>query len=778
MKRKLNNKAAELLIIASLVSLPFTKIQTVSAIEGNVEIILNQTEYNKGDTVTAEVKIKSTDGSNFLLQTNLNTTTGLSVSSATGDNISYNNGKIVGTAPQSEFIINVVMTVNSDVAQSISLSNTKFGAVDGSPNHTIARIEKDISIVTPTEPIVTEPTNEEEYSEDEINRTENSTEDNVEYEPWKGTVMWTNHLNVREGPGFTYKIISSLSQGAQVTIRNEKKVIDTTWVDIGFGWCSKDYVLPGENLIPELDESAYDDDAIEKQQQDAIKQEAQQTENQNQETNNSALESDNNKKDNYDRQEQNEFNESTIDTAMESIPEPTSTEEPIIETTSATEPSESLPVQDTYDKEFEEMRKVFSANLGHLDECEDSSYMAYTAPNMTQPFYLYIESYSLTFPDDYQTIPQGIGGLEFTVAIPKDVSRRENNVFLAYGTFKLGDEPKLYLFDKTANNFFEYEKIHETVVEKEVHIANNKLGWPSVLIGLLTLVGSYAIGTIVTSSRLITIAKTKRGFFGDKRPSINSETETNSINMSDEEFDKLMSEYEAQSTTPEITGQFRVDDTDTSEENITLSQDNQTTNIDWLPNEYSSIDNAPNPDSDDNKTESELQQETKSQPGSLIDEIMESVQKEAEVASGEDKGPERIGALQQTEHNDINTDIDIDNESTEEDELLDDDNNGYIGKYIPQLDSHTEDNDIAANIEFPLDTEQDERDCQNEERLSKLDLKFDEALTSLQKEVNLPDITIPPVVDDVDEDFIQNIQLDFRPPTNNANINDLDQEES
>ena len=63
--------------------------QQAWAISGNIEIETKKATYDNGDTAEVEITIKTVDGANFLLQTCMEWSSGLTLQSVTGDNIQY-----------------------------------------------------------------------------------------------------------------------------------------------------------------------------------------------------------------------------------------------------------------------------------------------------------------------------------------------------------------------------------------------------------------------------------------------------------------------------------------------------------------------------------------------------------------------------------------------------------------------------------------------------------------------------------------------------------------
>ncbi len=58
-----------------------------------------------------------------------------------------------------------------------------------------------------------------------------------------GTVKVSSSLLIRKGPGTSYGVAGSLSNGASVTISEQKQVGSMTWGNIGKGWISMNYVV-------------------------------------------------------------------------------------------------------------------------------------------------------------------------------------------------------------------------------------------------------------------------------------------------------------------------------------------------------------------------------------------------------------------------------------------------------------------------------------------------------------------------------------------------------
>lgn len=521
--KNIDNKrcCAGAITAASLLSLSLISLQPAFAVTGNVNIKLDQQVYKTGDTITAEVIVASDDGSQFLLQSNLVLSDDLSLSSVSGDNISYNDGKIVGTAPQSQFKINIIMTSDTIGIHSIKLESTKLGAVDGTQNQTIKESEHKINV---------ENKKTETPKDETVEETLPPAEPVQKYEKWLATVVVDNTLNVREGPGFNYKITSYLTSGAQVTVTEEETVSGVTWVHIETGWCSKEYLREGHTTTPEIVDK--DDSAIEEEMKNNIQQEADKTEQENQSSNENALKNDQDKKDEYDKAEQERFEAESFHPAepIEDI------EETIPETTESPE--------EVVDIEEEEPEQTYVPAT--LKLCDSDEYMEYTAPNMKTPFYLFIESYNATFPDGYDKIAQSMGHLAFTVGIPSDISQRTNNVFLVYGNTAPNLEPEFFLFDRDSNTFFAYDKVQsKTVIVTEKPITPVKNKWLLTLLGFLSLGSTFAVGVALTSAKFIKIIKrggsnVQETIASNKNYSVK---EQEMFDMNEEEFNKLMEEY-------------------------------------------------------------------------------------------------------------------------------------------------------------------------------------------------------------------------------------------
>lgn len=466
---------------AATAALALTPAQQAWAISGNIEIETKQATYDRGDVAEVEIKIKTSDGANFLLQTNMEWTTGLTLQSVTGDNIQYNRGKIIGTAPQPEFVITVKMKVNSNEDQTITLTETKMGAVDGSPNYTIDKKEKIIDVketvaeTAPTTPPITPlPPIEEPTAPPKPEKP---------YEPWKATVRVTDNLNVREGPGLNYQIIGKLNNGDHVTVTKEQKGGDIIWLKVEKGWISKDYVVEGHLEKPEKT-----DEEIEKEQQEQINNEAQNTENKNQAANQEAQQKDEDKKQEYEKQEQENITSQT---------EPTETPEEntiVPDTTNGSQTegflnSTNVPEKDTS-----------SSLINPITPIDGSSYAKYQTSSMVLPFYLYLESYSLQFPEEFEKTALTIGELDFLMALPKDISLRQPNVYLAYGNYDLTKEPVLYYFDQTTNSFFPYDKMIEkkVIIDNTVEYTRKPINKSNVLLGLVGIIATYLTGVITT----------------------------------------------------------------------------------------------------------------------------------------------------------------------------------------------------------------------------------------------------------------------------------------
>ena len=462
------------------------------AISGNVQIESDHATYSKGDDVKLEIKIKADDGADFLLQTDIQWSSGMTLKSVSGDSIQYNRGKIVGTAPKSEFVINITLTVQSDEDQSIQLTDVKMGSVDGSPNYTIDKSSKIIDVKEPvveTQPPATEPPVQETTppeTEPPVQETEPAPTEPAEtpYTAWKATVTVNDTLNVREGPGLNYYVVDKYVDGDKIVVTDEKQVGEITWLKVDKGWISKDYVVEGHIEAPEKT-----DEEIEKEQQAQIKNEAQTTEDQNQANNEAAQKKDEEKKQEYDEQEQ----------AAESATVPsTDTEETQPPLQDMTELEEELLAQrdPAQGDEIEPGKNPITAEAG-------SSYVQYLTDRMSKPFYLYLEAYSLKFPDDFEKVSQPIGGLDFLMAIPTDLSIRKPNVFLAYGNYDKNAEPALYYFDKETDSFFPYESMMEktVIVDKTIPYEKKTFSKSHIICGILGILGIYAAGALTTAIR-------------------------------------------------------------------------------------------------------------------------------------------------------------------------------------------------------------------------------------------------------------------------------------
>ena len=453
---------------------------------GDVKIETNQSIYNKGDDVALEIKIKASDGSNFLLQTDISWSNGMTLKSVSGDNIQYNRGKIVGTAPMSEFIINVTLSVNAESDQTIKLSNVKMGAVDGSQNYTIDKSEKTLDVkepaAEPTPPETTPPTTPTPPIEEPKapEQPEKPAEPETPYKSWKATVTVSDNLNVREGPGLDYNIIGKYNDGDHVTVTNEQKGGDITWLKVEKGWISKDYVVEGHLEKPEKT-----DEEIEREQQEQIRNEAENTENENQANNEAAQQKDENKKQEYDKQEQEQqaTEPVTKDTEEDTAPE---------EITEKTE----IPAADDYVASIDR-----APGKNPITTIEDSSYVQYWTETMTKPFYLYLEAYSLHYPEGFKNVSQSIGGLDFLFAVPNELGAIKNNVFLIFGNYDSTKEPALYYFDRDSDSFFPYDRMFErtVVIDNTIEYEKKEFSKSHLVAGILGLLGIYAIGAFTTA---------------------------------------------------------------------------------------------------------------------------------------------------------------------------------------------------------------------------------------------------------------------------------------
>ena len=471
---------------AATAALGLVPVQNAWAISGDIKIETTKSVYDKGDVAEFEVTIKTSDGANFLLQTNMEWSNGLSLQSVTGDNIQYNRGKIIGTTPQSEFVITVMMKVNAAEDQTITFTDTKMGSVDGSPNHTIDKKQKTIDVkepvveTQPTEPKPTEPAPTEPTPTTPPTEPSTPTEPTTPaYKSWKATVKVDDQLNIRKGPGLNYEVVGKYTDGAKVVVTDEKKVGDITWLQVEKGWISKDYVVEGH--IEKTDEE------IEKEQQEQIKNEAENAENENQSNNDAAQKKDEEKKEQYDKQEQAQQS-TNITTAEDEVETKENQDE-----TLSTETTEGAIGS------FENA-EIATQTVTTIDGV---SYARYQTDRMQKPFYLYLESYSLQFPTDYEKTSLMLGGLDFLMAIPADVSMRKPNVYLAYGSYDINSEPALYYFDIDSDAFFPYEKMvsKTVIIDKTIEYEQKPITKSHVLIGLFAALGLYAVGAVTTAFR-------------------------------------------------------------------------------------------------------------------------------------------------------------------------------------------------------------------------------------------------------------------------------------
>ena len=516
--------------------------QQAWAISGNIEIETKKATYDKGDTAEVEITIKTVDGANFLLQTSMEWSSGLTLQSVTGDNIQYNRGKIIGTAPQPEFVITVKVKVNSDEDQTITLIDTKMGSVDGSPNHTIDRKEKILDVNTPpaqtdppteapTEPPVTTPPVTEPPQPSEPEKPKEP--ETPVYTPWKATVTVDDNLNVREGPGLNYKIIGKYEDGDHVNVTNEQKGGDIVWLKVEKGWISKDYVVEGHLEKPEKT-----DEEIEREQQEQINNEAENAENENQANNEAAQKKDEDKKEEYDRQEQTNQNTSTVTEEVEE------TESPDVETENENVPTETPAVD-----------SVVTPGKNPISIIEGSSYVCYHTEQMSRPFYLYLEAYSKPCPEKFEKVSQSIGGLDFLFFTPEDLSIRKQNVFVVFGSYDETVEPQLYYFDKESDSFFPYDKVLEktVVVDKTVEYEKKTISKSHVIGGILGALGLFASGAFVSAlsarkkeKEAAQPAPPKITHSAPKPISTMQRPNPEAVkNMTDEELDELLKVYGA-----------------------------------------------------------------------------------------------------------------------------------------------------------------------------------------------------------------------------------------
>lgn len=535
----MNKKARLVLATSVLAATVLGTVEPVWAISGgDIKIETNNSIYNKGDDVKVEIKIKSNDGSNFLLQTDIAWSNGMTLKSVSGDNIQYNRGKIVGTAPMPEFVINVTLNVNAAEDQTINLTNVKMGAVDGSPNYTIDKSEKIIDVkepvtetTPPTEPPVTTPPVTEPPQPSEPEKPKEP--ETPVYTPWKATVTVSDNLNVREGPGLNYNIIGKYDDGDHVTVTNEQKGGDIVWLKVEKGWISKDYVIEGHLEKPEKT-----DEEIEREQQEQINNEAENAENENQANNEAAQKKDEDKKEEYDRQEQTNQNTSTV---TEEVEEP---ESPDVETESENVPTETPAVD-----------AAVTPGKNPISIIEGSSYVYYHTEQMSRPFYLYLEAYSKPCPEKFEKVSQSIGGLDFLFFTPEDLSIRKQNVFVVFGSYDETVEPQLYYFDKESDSFFPYDKMLEktVVVDKTVEYEKKTISKSHVIGGILGALGLFASGAFVSAlsarkkeKEAAQPAPPKITHSAPKLISTMQRPNPEAVkNMTDEELDELLKVYGA-----------------------------------------------------------------------------------------------------------------------------------------------------------------------------------------------------------------------------------------
>ena len=266
------------------------------------------------------------------------------------------------------------------------------------------------------------------------------------------------------------------------------------------------------------------------------------SENQNQANNEAAQKQDEEKKEQYDKQEQEKNNETEPaqieDTSDEPIEETLSNEEsPVTEGTLVADLAEGV---------------------NPVTPIEGISYVLYQAKEMQKPFYLYQESYSLKFPEELQKTSVKIGGLDFLVAIPNDVSMIRANVYVVYGNYDIEAEPALYYFDADSNSFFPYEKIAEktVIVDKTIEYEKKSFSKSHLLIGAFSILGLYALGAFTTAMKYrkkekeaaeaaiphnITVTKPK--------PMVAQPAKSHAevYDMSDDEFEELLKVYGASS---------------------------------------------------------------------------------------------------------------------------------------------------------------------------------------------------------------------------------------
>jgi uncharacterized repeat protein (TIGR02543 family) len=107
----------------------------------------------------------------------------------------------------------------------------------------------------PTEPEETKPTEPEETKPTEPEQTKPTEPAPEENKGQSGTVTG-NYVNVRKGPGTSYKVVGQRNKGDRVVILETKKVGSTSWGRMDAGWICMGYVkLDPQTTTPAPEET-------------------------------------------------------------------------------------------------------------------------------------------------------------------------------------------------------------------------------------------------------------------------------------------------------------------------------------------------------------------------------------------------------------------------------------------------------------------------------------------------------------------------------------------
>lgn len=137
----------------------------------------------------------------------------------------------------------------------ISLTYTNYEEVKDLPGQTAPVDPAEPTEPKPTEPEETEPEETEpEATEPEVTEPQPTEPEPTEPEDTKpestavtGKVKANGGLNIRSGPGTGYSTVGHLSNGAAVTVLEQKNVGSMTWGRTDKGWISMQYVVLDSN---------------------------------------------------------------------------------------------------------------------------------------------------------------------------------------------------------------------------------------------------------------------------------------------------------------------------------------------------------------------------------------------------------------------------------------------------------------------------------------------------------------------------------------------------